>query len=169
VLSIAEDEVILSGTATVTESSTVGDQSPSGVDPASVINFTNGSGDLAHYNMLSVSIRSAFEQMADEFKQKTGRKIMLSSAVRTLEEQTKIYNGWLAAGGSATNRTVNVPGYGNISMPSKPNPNSPHVRGIAYDIGRLDLQQLVSFGLLDKYNFEFPFPVNDPVHIQFKG
>lgn len=147
---------------------TAGDNTASGIDPDSVINFTKGSGDKDHYNLLGVSIRTAFEKMADEFKTKTGRKITLNSAVRTFEEQTKIYNAYNAAPNTGS-KTKNVPGYGNISMPAKPSSNSPHVRGVAFDIAKADLQELIKLGLIDKYNFNFPFPVDDPVHIQFKA
>ena len=141
----------------------------SGVDPKDVISFSSGSGDMAHYAMLGTSIRTQFELMAKEFKEKTGRKINLSSAVRTLEEQTNIYNAYNAAPTVAGSKTKNVPGYGNISMPAKPSENAPHIRGIALDISKADLAQLEALGLLGKYNFVYPFPVNDPVHIQFKG
>lgn len=147
----------------------VSEPSASGIGPTDVINFTNGSGDLTHYNLLGATMKTNMEKMAAEFKAKTGRKITLSSAVRTMAEQTAIYNGWLAAGGTSSNRTVNVPGYGHISMPAKPSSNSPHVRGVAFDIGRADVQALIQMGLLDKYSFNFPFPANDPVHIQNKG
>ena len=156
-------------TTTPTTPTPATEPSTSGLSVDDLINFTNGSGDRAHYDMLGPDIKTSMEKMAAEYKAKTGRKITLSSAVRTMEEQTKIYNGWLAAGGSSSNRTVNVPGYGRISMPARPSSNSPHVRGVAFDIGRSDIQTLISLGLLDKYAFNFPFPTNDPVHIQYRA
>jgi hypothetical protein len=129
--------------------------STSGIGPDSVINFTAGSGDKAHYEMLAGPMKAAFEQMAKEFKAKTSRKLTLSSAKRTLAEQTALYNAWLA-------------GNSHVLKPAKPSPNAPHIRGIAFDIARADLQYLLSTGLLDKYGFNFPLAY-DVVHIQYKG
>lgn len=158
--------------ATSSTPAVVDADSASGIDPASVINFakTGSSGDRAHYDMLQPQVRSLMEKMADEFKQKKGRKITLTSAVRTLEEQTAIYQAWLRAGGKpGVKSTVYAPGYGNLYMPAKPNPNAPHVRGVAFDLAKADIRDLISLGLLDKYKFKFPFPIADPVHIQYKG
>ena len=54
-------------------------------------------------------------------------------------------------------------------MPSKPAPSSPHLRKVAFDVAKADINKLNQLGLLEKYNFGYPFPVNDPVHIQFVG
>lgn len=143
-------------------------KSNSGIAVADVINFTNGSGDLVHYNMLGADIKTNFELMAKEFKNKFGRKLTLSSAVRTLEEQTKLYNAWFAASNGGASLVAYVPGYGHILKPAKPSPNSPHIKGIALDISRADLQQCLTSGLLDKYKFCFPLAY-DIVHIQVKG
>ena len=104
------------------------------------------------------------ENMAKEYKERTGRKITINSAYRSLDEQTAIYNAWLAAGGSKTN-----PKAGGYYMPSKPNPSSPHPQKIAFDIPKQDIATLVDLGLLEKHKFTFPFPEKDPVHIQFKA
>jgi hypothetical protein len=161
-------EVLVAQTISANQAPVSG-PSASGIDPASVINFTNGSGDLAHYNMLGSSIKTSFEKMAKEFLSKTGRKITISSAIRTMAEQTALYNGWLAAGGSKSNRTVTVPGYGKVSMPAVPSSNSPHVKGIAIDIARADIQDAMRLGILGEYNFIFPFGASDPVHIQYNA
>ncbi len=136
----------------------------SGIDPNSVLLFTTGSGDYAHYLELGTAIRTAMEQMAKEYKERTGRKITINSAYRSLDEQTAIYNAWLAAGGGP-----NKPKAGGYYMPSKPNPNSPHPQKIAFDIPKQDIAALKDLGLLEKYKFTFPFPEKDPVHIQFKA
>ena len=75
-----------------------------------------------------------------------------------------IYNAWQAAGGTKEN-----PRAGGYYMPSKPSATSPHPRRIAFDIAKPDIANLNRLGLLEKYNFSFPFPINDPVHIQFAG
>jgi hypothetical protein len=137
----------------------------SGVDPTTVIIFTSGSGDFEHYKQLPAGIRTAMELMAKEYKTLTkGSMITINSAYRSIEEQTAIYNAWQAAGGSATNKKA-----GGYYMPSKPSTNSPHYRKVAFDIASADIAQLSKLGLLDKYNFGYPFPINDPVHIQYIG
>ena len=142
----------------------VGSSSTSGIDPMSVINFGTGSGDFTHYQQLGSDIKTAVEKMAFAFKQKTGRKLSINSAYRSFDEQQNIYNSWLAAGG-----TKDKPNAGGYYMPAKPSATAPHARGIAFDISRADIATLNDLGLLGQYNFTFPFPVNDPVHIQFKG
>jgi len=162
ILSTGTGAAASGGTADGGSTDTTGGQpSGSGVEPTMVITFTTGSGDMAHYMQLPAAMRKNFELMAQEFQEKIGRKITLSSAYRSLEEQQGIYDAWVKAGGTATN-----PRAGGYYMPSKPNPNSPHPRKVAFDIGRADIADLNNFGLLRKYGFKFPFPENDPVHIQ---
>jgi hypothetical protein len=146
------------------KSAPVSSPSASGIDPLSVINFGTGSGDFAHYQKLGSGIKSAVEQMAQAFKAATGRKLSINSAYRSFDEQQAIYNAWQAAGGSASN-----PSAGGYYMPAKPSATAPHARGVAFDIPRADIASLNELGLLGKYNFTFPFPVNDPVHIQYNG
>ena len=141
-----------------------GGDSASGIDPMTVITFGSGSGDFAHYQKLGSDIKTAVEKMAFEFKKATGRKLSINSAYRSVDEQQAIYNGWLAAGGSPTNKSA-----GGYYMPAKPSATAPHARGIAFDISRADIATLNDLGLLGNYGFTFPFPVNDPVHIQYKG
>ena len=136
----------------------------SGVDPTTVLIFTTGSGDFAHYKQLPAEIRTAMELMAKEYFSLTKNKITINSSYRSLEEQTAIYNAWQAAGGTKEN-----PSAGGYYMPSKPSATSPHPRRIAFDIAKPDIANLNRLGLLEKYNFSFPFPINDPVHIQFAG
>ena len=138
--------------------------SASGINPMDVINFGTGSGDFAHYQKLGTDIKTAVEKMALEFKTKTGRKLSINSAYRSFDEQQNIYNSWLAAGGSPTNKSA-----GGYYMPAKPSATAPHARGVAFDMARADIETLTSLGLLGKYSFVFPFPVNDPVHIQYNG
>lgn len=142
--------------------------STSGIDPNDVITFTSGSGDFAHYMKLGTSMRTSLEQMANEFKQLYKRKIVLSSSYRSIDEQQKIYDEWVAAGGKMPdNPTVVTKSYGRVSRPAKPNSAAPHNRGIALDTNASDIQILIKSGLLAKYGFTFPMPVNDKVHIQF--
>jgi predicted chitinase len=141
-----------------------GGDSTSGIDPQSVINFGTGSGDYSHYQKLGSDIKTSVEKMAAAFKAATGRKLSINSAFRSFDEQQEIYNKWLAAGGTKSN-----PSAGGFYMPAKPSATAPHARGIAFDLSRADIADLDRLGLLGKYSFTFPFPVNDPVHIQFTG
>ena len=136
----------------------------SGVDPTTVLIFTTGSGDFAHYKQMPADVRTAMELMAKDYFAQTKTKITINSSYRSLDEQTAIYNAWVAAGGTKEN-----PSAGGYYMPSKPSAASPHPRKIAFDLAKPDIANLSRLGLLEKYNFGYPFPVNDPVHIQFVG
>lgn len=145
-------------------SAPVASDSVSGIDPESVINFSkSGSGDLSHYNQLGSAIRTAFEQMAQEYHDiSKGKKLTLGSAYRSVAEQAAIYQAWKAAGGSKSN-----PKAGGYYMPAEPSPNAPHNRKIALDISRADIAELQHYNLLAKHNFEYTLGARDPVHIQF--
>ena len=162
---------ILSQAPTGTSTAPVGSAGPgtdygteSGVDPTTVMVFTSGSGDFAHYKQMPADVRTAMELMAKDYFDQTGKKITINSSYRSNEEQTAIYNAWVAAGGTKEN-----PKAGGFYMPSKPAPSSPHLRKIAFDVAKADIGKLNQLGLLEKYNFGYPFPVNDPVHIEFVG
>ena len=162
---------ILSQAPSATSTAPVGSAGPgtdygteSGIDPTTVITFTTGSGDFAHYKQMPADVRTAMELMAKDYFDQTSKKLTINSSYRSLEEQTAIYNAWVAAGGTKEN-----PSAGGYYMPSKPSSTSPHPRKIAFDVAKADIGKLNQLGLLEKYNFGYPFPVNDPVHIQFVG
>jgi len=162
---------ILSQAPAATSTAPVGSAGPgtdygteSGIDPTTVMTFTSGSGDFAHYKQMPADVRTAMELMAKDYFDQTGKKITINSSYRSMEEQTAIYNAWVAAGGTKEN-----PKAGGFYMPSKPAPSSPHLRKVAFDVAKADINTLNQLGLLEKYNFGYPFPVNDPVHIQFVG
>jgi hypothetical protein len=162
---------ILSQAPAATSTAPVGSAGPgadygteSGVDPTTVMTFTSGSGDFAHYKQMPADVRTAMELMAKDYFDQTSKKITINSSYRSLEEQTAIYNAWVSAGGTKEN-----PSAGGFYMPSKPAPSSPHLRKVAFDVAKADINKLNQLGLLEKYNFGYPFPVNDPVHIQFVG
>lgn len=136
----------------------------SGITPSDVLTFTNNTGSYASYMRMGPAIRNAMESMAQEYKLLTGEKITINSAYRSLEDQTRIYQAWLAAGGNKATK----PAAGGYYMPAVPNANAPHVRGLAFDLPKATILKLISYGLLSKYNFSYPFPVADPVHIEFK-
>lgn len=135
----------------------------SGITPSDVLVFTSGTGDYAHYMRLGAGIRSSMERMAQEYKLLTGEKITINSAYRSLEDQTRVYQAWLAAGGNRATK----PFAGGYYMPAQPNANAPHSRGIAFDIPKATIMKLISTGLLAKYNFSYPLGDRDPVHIQY--
>ena len=166
-------DVLAIQATTVTTSSTTStvDTGPSGsgINPLDVIQFTNGSGDLAHYNQLPAALRATFEKMANEYKQLTGRKLLVSSSYRSVEEQAALYQRWQQYGGINPGQVVQDENGNKIYMPSKPSASSPHAQRIAFDLSKSDIALLNSKGILAKYSFAFPFPVNDPVHIQSKG
>ncbi len=144
--------------------------SGSGINPQDVIQFSSGSGDFEHYKEMPAELRAKFESMASEYKQLTGKKLMLSSSYRSYEEQAGLYNKWISLGGSLPGNPVVQDSSGTrIFMPSKPSTTNPHTRRLAFDLSKTDIAFLDSKGLLAKYNFSFPFPVADPVHIQTKG
>ena len=135
----------------------------SGITPSDVLVFTSGTGDYAHYMRLGAGIRSSMERMAQEYKLLTGEKITINSAYRSLEDQTRVYQAWLAAGGNRATK----PFAGGYYMPAQPNANAPHSRGIAFDIPKATIMKLISTGLLAKHNFSYPLGERDPVHIQY--
>jgi hypothetical protein len=130
-----------------------------------VFTWTARSGDKAHWAMTTTEFKNSMLQAAKDYKQATGRKIVVSSSVRTQSEQTVIYEAWAKAGGVMPgNPTVNVPGYGNISRPVKTVGN--HGSGMAMDTSQA--AELDSMGLLAKYGLWRFDPKGDPVHIQPK-
>jgi putative chitinase len=141
--------------------------STTGIDPNDVFNFTTRSGDGAHFDVATVDFKDRLLQAARDYKAATGKKITISSTVRTQDEQTAIYNGWIAAGGQLPgNPTVNVTPYGNISRPVQVVGN--HGLGIAADISVADAIAMEQMGLLAKYGLYRFDPVGDPPHIQLK-
>ena len=79
-----------------------------------------------------------------------GRPITVTSALRTPEEQQKLYNDYIS---------------GKSKYPAAPPGKSRHASGNAIDIDSGDANALASAGLLAKYGLGRPV-ANDPVHIQ---
>ena len=113
------------------------------------IKFTSNTGDQAHFNRLNPDFRTRFEAMAEEYKQKTGKKLQVNSAARSNAEQQAIYDSGV--------RPAAKPG------------KSRHNRGAAVDVGRQNVADLSSLGLLEKYGFETGAAFGDPNHIQDSG
>lgn len=139
------------------------------IDATGALVFTSGSGDVAHFNKTTPELQAALKAAAIEFKEKTGRPVVVTSSYRDYSEQKKIYSGWVAAGGSKTNPTVTVPGVGKVSTPV--NPDSPswpnaHARGIAFDSP--NAAEMDRLGVLSRNGFYRPIPGPDPVHAMLR-
>lgn len=96
-----------------------GGENTSGVNPDDVFTFTGtGSGTRASFDQLNGEFKTQICKMGKLYKDKTGSKIQITSAVRSQEQQTVLYEAWLAAGGGPGNPTVNTPN-GRITTPVK--------------------------------------------------
>lgn len=96
------------------------------------------------------SLAQRIQQVAREFKVKTGRDVNVTSAVRTPEEQAKLYADYQA---------------GRSKYPVAPPGRSKHDQGLAIDVDSQIANQLDNMGLLAKYGLGRPVP-RDPVHIE---
>ena len=137
------------------------------IDPIDVLVFTTRSGDRAHFDAALSEFQDSILQMAQDYKKQTGRKVTVSSTVRTQQEQQAIYDGWVGAGGHLPDRpTVNVPPYGSISRPVAK--VGVHGHGQAMDISPAQAAELEQMGLLAKYGLYRFDPSGDPPHVQPK-
>lgn len=140
------------------------------VDSGNALVFTGGSGDEAHFLQSTPELQAAVRACAVSFKQQTGRPVVLTSSFRSKAEQKKLYDGWVAGGGSASNPKVNVPGVGNVMTPVNPDgrswPNA-HARGIGFDSP--NCAELDRMGILAANGLYRPVPGPDPVHAVLKN
>ena len=133
----------------------VGGPTPTGAE--SLLRFTGASGSRANFDQLDPAVKNSFLAMVGAY----GKTVTIESAKRSSEDQARLYNAWVAAGGSASNPIVNVPGMGRVRMPARPG-SSPHEQGRALDLDLGSYSGLAS--LLGQYGFK---TVNgDPGHIQ---
>jgi hypothetical protein len=144
-----------------------------GINPEDVIIFTSNSGNRQHYNSLKVEFRNRFLQLAFAYKNKTGKKVTLNSAVRTQSEQTALWTAWVNGGGNYPGR----PGY-DASKPIKAKVNGiniplqtvgkGHGTGTAVDVDDADgLEALPEFKTL---GFNRVIPKSDDLpHIEIKS
>jgi LAS superfamily LD-carboxypeptidase LdcB len=142
----------------------------SGIDTNAVLRFANqGSGTQSNFDQLDSDFKSRILKMAQDYKDKTGSSVTITSAYRSAADQERIYQSWLAAGGHIPDR----PTAGGITTPAKPvssgGKGSPHNSGVAIDsseskaIARtVDLAQ---YGLRWGGTFSKP----DDVHIQLSS
>lgn len=95
-------------------------------------------------------LKAAIEKVASAYKASTGKTVNVTSAVRTPEEQAKLYADYQA---------------GKSKYPVAPPGRSKHDRGLAIDVDSKIANELDSMGLLAKYGLGRPV-ANDPVHIE---
>ena len=97
--------------------------------------------------------------MAQDFKAKSGAKITITSAYRSLADQQSLIDRWHAAGGGPNNPTA-----GGITTPSLK--HSAHNDGMAIDSGQMALiartVDFAQYGLRWGGTFSKP----DAVHVQ---
>ena len=142
----------------------------SGIDTNAVLRFANqGSGTQSNFDQLDPDFKARILKMAQDYKDKTGSSITITSAYRSPADQEAIYQRWLAAGGHIPDK----PTAGGITTPAKPasqgGKGSPHNSGVAIDSSEskavartLDLAQ---YGL--RWGGTFTRP--DDVHIQLSS
>ena len=126
------------------------------------LSFAGGkTGTTDRFERLSDKVKKSFLSMVQEF----GQPVTVNSSVRTEEDQERLYNAWIAAGGDyATNPTVMAPGIGKITTPTRPGTRDSHINQLALDIDKTSYAALQKQGFLDSYGFR---TVNkDPGHIQ---
>jgi GH24 family phage-related lysozyme (muramidase) len=116
---------------------TTGGENVSGINPDDVFTFTSsGSGTRANFDALNGEFKTQICKMGKAYKDKTGSKIAISSAYRSQESQTVLYESWVAHGGSIPGKPeVNVPGIGRIITPSRTVGSH---SGVAIDSGMME-------------------------------
>lgn len=92
---------------------------------------------------------AALTKAAVEYKSQTGKPVTVTSGVRSVEQQQKLYDDYIS---------------GRSKYPAAKPGHSKHDRGEAVDIDSGAANQLDSMGLLAKYGLSRPVK-NDPVHI----
>jgi hypothetical protein len=135
-----------------------------------VFTFTSsGSGTRASFDSLNGQFKTQICKMGQLYKEKTGSKIGITSAVRSQAEQTVLYDAWVAAGGRIPDRPVVDTPRGRIFTPAK---NVGSHGGVAIDSGQMELvvstlgaSVIAELGL--KWGGTFSTP--DKVHIQLAG
>ena len=165
------DVLSISAAGTSITAPTAGAQLPvtntTGIDPTTVLDFTGqGSGTLASFQQTSSDFQAALLTAAKAYKDKTGSKILVTSAYRSPAEQQALYERWQAAGGKIPER----PTAAGITTPAKPaslgGKLNAHGSGAAIDSGQAALVNgtinLAQYGL----RWGGTFSTSDPVHIQ---
>jgi hypothetical protein len=139
------------------------------INPDDVLEFTpyvkgqnTGTGTKEKFLAMTGEFKAMVLGAAREFKEKTGQKLHVNSALRNQEDQSKLYNAWKNAGGDKDKRpTVNTE-YGSLS---KPVPIvGRHGSGAAMDSPSVQVAKMKALGLFEKYGLQAVN--NDPPHMQ---
>ena len=146
------------------------------INPDDVLTFSpfvpgknTGSGSKEKFLAMTPEFKAMVLGAAREFKEKTqGQKLHVNSALRTQEDQTKLYQAWRQAGGRYKNEspagpvTVNTQ-YGSLSKPGERVGN--HGGGTAQDSPDNQVAKMRALGLFEKYGLQWIGP-SDPPHMQ---
>jgi hypothetical protein len=136
-----------------------------------------GTGDKKHFSQMGQKNAAAYNavlSLAYEYNKRSGKKLIITSSYRSDDEQLRIYNAWVAAGGNATTNPVAA----GLYIPVKPTPGSPdvHSQGRAIDVNPAQAETLEKYpvgastvNLLAKFKLYRPVPAKDPGHIVYQG
>jgi hypothetical protein len=141
----------------------------SNINPDDVLEFTpyvvgknTGTGTKEKFLAMTPEFKAMVLGAAREFKEKTGQKLHVNSALRNQEDQTKLYQAWKNAGGDYNSRpTVNTI-YGSLSKPVER--VGRHGSGAAMDSPSAQVSKMQALGLFEKYGLQGVN--NDPPHMQ---
>jgi len=139
------------------------------INPDDVLEFTpyvrgqnTGTGTKEKFLAMTGEFKAMVLGAAREFKEKTGQKLHVNSALRNQEDQTKLYQAWKNAGGDYNSRpTVNTE-YGSLSKPVQI--VGRHGSGAAMDSPSAQISKMKALGLFEKYGLQGVN--NDPPHMQ---
>lgn len=145
------------------------------INPDDVLTFSpfvpgqnTGSGSKEKFLAMTPEFKAMVLGAARDYKAATGQKLHVNSALRTQEDQTKLYQAWRQAGGKYANEspagpvTVNTQ-YGRLSKPGQRVGN--HGGGTAQDSPDNQVAKMRALGLFEKYGLQWIGP-SDPPHMQ---
>jgi hypothetical protein len=123
------------------------DQAATGLQPAAPSDKAVAGKSLSGVNE---GLASAIKAAAADFMAISGKPVQVTSAVRSQEEQQKLYDDYKA---------------GKSKFPAAPPGRSKHALGTAVDIDSSTANAMAQKGLLGKYGLGQPV-AGDPVHIE---
>jgi len=131
----------------------LGYEAVGGANVDDLLEFGGDSGSRENFLALDPKVREAVILAAQEYQQLTGEKLRINSAMRSREDQERLYNDYIRRG-----RT---------GMPVAPPGSSAHESGLAVDIqqGKTDRRAV---DILNKYGL-LQTVANDPVHFTVAG
>lgn len=145
------------------------------INPDDVLTFSpyvpgknTGAGSREKFLAMTPEFKAMVLGAARDFKAATqGQKLHINSALRTQEDQTKLFQAWRDAGGRYKNETPAGPvtvstQYGRLSKPGKIVGN--HGRGTAQDSPDNQVAKMKALGLFEKYGLQSV--ADDPPHLQ---